>query len=424
MTNSVLLILLSLYFPIFSQMTGFGRDNQITLYYIFLMLLSLGFVGESRKKNYLYGHVRFFSLYFIATIILTTEQFIVTGLSARTFLAACFPYALSLFIFHFLYRHPNDEIKRIIEKVFRFIVIAFFIQFVLSIYESSIGHYIGVIWEDPDGVQLYSGWENRVVLNVLGNFTAGITSSFQFPLSGLLGQHNNWGAQLPFYNLIILMLYHETKEKKFIVGLIAIVAAIVFNTSRFGFAGIAATDIFYLGYYFPPIRKYIIILSSIVIAVIIYTLNDIITLWENYQALQPDTLQYRVNNYSEFWKHLGDLHIGDFLFGIGLKDSPKYYEKIMGFPGNFESSILMSFFQYGIIGLLLLMYLWKKIFNYAVRFKNRFNPFIFLLFVNIISVSITVNGISYYFVLPFVVLIFIHQIASRLSMTEENIVLS
>lgn len=418
------MVLLVLYFPIFSQMAEVGRDNQITVYYIFLILLSLGFVVKSGKKNHLDGHARFFSFYFIANIILTTEQFIVTSLSARTFLAACFPYALSLFIFHFLYRHPSDEIKRIIEKVFRFIIIAFFIQFVLSIYESSIGHYIGVIWEDPNGVQLYSGWENRIVLNMLGNFTGGLTSSFHFPLSGLLGQHNYWGSQLPFYNLICLIVYHETKEKKFLFGLITIFIAVIFNTSRFGLAGIIVTDLFYVAYYFSFVRKYILLFFSILIIIILYTLADIISLWENYQALQPDTLQYRVNNYSEFWKHLVDLHIGDYIFGIGLKDSPKYYEKIMGFPGNFESSILMSFFQYGIIGLSLLMYLWKKIFNYAMRFKNRFNPFIFLLFVNIIAVSITVNGISYYFVLPFVALIFFHQIVLGLLSIENRAVAS
>lgn len=317
------------------------------------------------------------------------------------------PYTLALAIILYLSNNKKEYTLKFLERVFFFVGIFFIIQFALSIYESMNNMY----FDNAHNWALTYGYSNSVrnrwLLQVVG-LDFNFLNLFAHPFSGLLGQQNFWASQLPFYNLIFLYMFYKSRRRYFLFLIFLVLIAVLFNTTRAAIFTIFITDIIYK-LFIDRSKKYnyIIILGSIILLclIIIAYRNSFLS-----YLSQSDTLSIRLENYS-LLKQFFVTRDFPLLLGFDLKQLHKIENSYLdGF--GFESYFFDVLFANGIIGLFLFVFFLVRIVRQARKFTTTNKYFGFLIFLNIVGVSLTLNGIMQAYTLPFVTLIYIYNVVT------------
>jgi hypothetical protein len=400
----VIMITFMLYGQLLLMFFDFGKNNVLTVKLAVIIMSFIYFLLQN-KLTIKFKQTPLF-IYWVGFSFLLLINYFFLNLSANIFLKSISTYFVCILLLFYFFSFTYLETINIIQKIIKVIVFIFLIQLIGSFYESYVGNYLA--FGEFSEIKDYANWQSRLIVSESLSFFNPF--NFSFPLSGFLGQHNYWGGQLPFYNLLVLKLLADSRKQKYNIIVALILLAAFLNTSRFAIVAILITDIlFYVKIYKKNYFLNGLILISLLL--FIYILPKVITILSD-NFYRADTFSYRVNNYSAITTFIYQIPIQKIIIGFGLENLDKTYLLFMGFIGNFESEILIDFVAYGIVGLLILFVFWLKLFLQFIEFsKNKI--FGFLLLLNIILVSITVNGISYHFIAPFVTLFYIYIVSSE-----------
>jgi hypothetical protein len=344
----------------------------------------------------------FFHLTLLLLAVITFLEFI-NRTELIIIIRESLPFILGLGIILFLASNKDEERIRVLERTFYFIGLFFLIQFILSAYESLLNIYFVKEFNWALHDMYSSSVGRRFILNIF-NIDTSFLDVFYHPFSGILGQHNYWAYQLPFYNLIFLIMYHNTKGRYYFFLLVMVFLAILLNTTRAGIIAIAITDLFYILFLRKKngSKNYTVILLAIIIAAYYFT-NISLNILGYFQ--KTDTITIRVDWYSVFLKHIFS---GDFPFisGYGNSGLVSVMHKLRAY--NFESAFFQIFYTHGLIAFSIFMALLIGIVLQGRNFSQLNKYFSYLLVFNIIGVSLTIGGILNYFTFQFVTIIYVY----------------
>ena len=363
--------------------------------------------------------IKIINYLFIAIIIL--KMIVYKDYSDQIF-KLIIPFILSLVVLRYSQSVPDQSSEEFIQKCFRAVYYIFVIQFILSVFESLLGSFLVADYNIANKNYFAESdiFINRFIIPVplfLNPF-----NYLHFGLSGLLGQHNQWGMQLPVYNMIFLYAYLRKKEKIYLTIMMLVIIAQVLNTTRTSLVLIVLSDLFMFFYLYVKKSKkskwliYFAAVSGILIFSdkIIALLQAIVT--------KSDTLTVRLSIYQYAWYYL-KAHFLELLIGydnriignlvIGFLRTAKYNAILRGFENGFFDMT----FIYGIAGFFLflcivtttLMILWKNVYGKLLSI-------LFILYVIIINMTLSDIFLPYAF--PFTTLLLI--IISRDAVMQRN----
>ena len=278
---------------------------------------------------------------------------------------------LSLAIIYYLSKFSDTDILEIFQKIVPFVAFAFIVQFILSYYESVTGRIIaqGYDWLNESNYFQFAKMSNRLIFNIIGINIADYLS-LKIPFSGLLGQHNYWGTQLPFYNLIFWSQYFTCKKRIFLGLLLLVLLSAIFNTSRFGIFAILVTDIFLLNKFVVNKKHFLKISYSILFIAVFAHYWSVLSIRSKEYFDTINTLHARIINYKLFSDKLFDRDTYEILFGSGALGVERFMIHVLGYVTSFESQFFATMLGNGLIGLGLLIYFLFKIVKQSLGFPG------------------------------------------------------
>jgi len=413
-------ILAAIYIPLFGCIHPIIRYNFKTVSYVLIITIGLLYLHRVyiRRIKCLNKNSTFFKAFnpFIILnlcLILLGVLHVCNGESTLSmYLGGLQGIFLSLVIILYLSTFNNNENLLIFERIAFFVVIAFIAQFFLSFYESFTGR---IIAQGYDWLNEATGYYNplitskRLILNIIGIDIANALS-LNMPFSGLLGQHNYWGTQLPFYNLIFWTSYFSGRRNIYFLLLLFVLLASVFNTSRFGIAAILVTDIFLLAK-FVVNKKYFLKIGCLLLLILTITSYwDILSIRAVGYFESTDTLSGRVVNYLFFISNLLDREIIEIILGSGPLGTNRFMVRTLGIPTSFESEFLGTLITYGFIGFGFLIYFFAIILIYSFRLPMINKELSLMLFFCMIMVSAISNLLFDYASYAFVTIMYAYII--------------
>lgn len=410
------LFLAVLYIPIFAAI--FLNPYNIKFYlliYASVCLLLLSMPKDSNK--YFFNRVVILMKFSIVFLLYSSFMEYIHGTSISLIIRGSLPYILSIGIIIFLSKFNKERLIRFIEESFFYIGIFFIIQLVLSAYESVLNIYLvkEFNWALPDMYNSMVG--NRFFLNIFGIDTS-FLNIFLHPFSGILGQHNYWAYQLPFYNLIFLIIYQHSKKKYFLVLIILVIIAALLNTTRAAILTIFVTNIIYFLYLKENKNNRFNILKWLIFILTAYIISKLAVNFLEYFE-RTDTLTIRFEWYNTFFQHIFTEDF-PFLFGYGTPELDRIMNKLKAY--NFESAFFSLLYTYGFMGLIIFLYLAVSIWRQAKRLSKPNNYFNYLLVMNIVGVSLTIGGVLNFFTFQFVILFYIYSIITDRNYIESRVV--
>ncbi len=412
MKKNAFIVFAVIYIPLFGQLLDGFRVRSNTLSYIPVMILFFIFTFKALKRPINikpYFIMVFFCLMFLGISLfnwaLGPDEF-------GAFLYSNFGFFLSLSLL--VYMSTIDDINKplFFNILFDMISIAFIIQFVLSAYESHLGYYIAYQFDWMNSIG-FQGLSNRFLLNVisLGIGKSIFGNTFILTFSGLLGQHNYWGTQLPFYNLIFVMVFLRRRKTKGFVLLLLVLLASLLNTSRFGLFAILFTDLAiallsvkFLGDDSGRLKVLAMLLLLLLLA---GSFPFLVEGWSKYFQNQ-NTLILRTNNYPLFVKTFFLASPVNFFLGSSRSDITEQISKALGYTTSFENQILLIAYSYGLIGLGTAVYCFFSLLWQARRYSYAWKIATYLLLFNILAVTVTSNLLFHFSSLPFIVLLYMY----------------
>ena len=411
-----ILIFFLLAIPLFGYFfTFFSERMKFSLYFICIIsfLVTIFFRKKSSKLNTGISVVilRFNILYIV--LILFTFLVHLTELYSEINIISLYvlPFIISLSLILLFSYGKNKDTINILEQFFFIISVFFLIQFLFSFFESYTGIFLreyGILTEKNLGY-ITPNTQNRYLLSII-NLNIGL----KFPVGGLLGTHNYWGAQLPFYNIIFLCMYHKKKNIYYLFLLILVFSASILNTSRFAISAILLTDsIYYLK--FVQIRRKFIRNTIIFVIFIIILLNFyvLLSVFSIYFS-KSNTLSGRIRD-QYLWITFFGKNIFNFIIGFG-PNSSEVMSRISYTGAVNESLFFIILYKYGIIGFSIFIWFILKMIRQGKSFFV-FNKYIsYFIVLNIILISLTVNNLFDIWVYPFVTILFIYNVLSNQEM--------
>ena len=411
------------------------QSNKTVVYGFFILMFvfinARGRVNDPNQKILPYVKLLFnFTIYYsIITIIfqsLINSSDLLFDFSRTLYTLVGF--ANTLLILLFMNTIRKDECLDIFEHLFSLIAILFIAQFAFSTIES----YYDFTFVTTDYGNLTPGnidatnkefWTNtynsRSILSLVGiNFT----NYFHFPFTGLLGQWNFWGSQLPFLNIIFIIMYILTKKRFYMFLLVAIIAATILNTTRISLIAIVVTDlIVYYKLSKKNLNKFVFYFFICLAIIAVYGV-DVATDVDDFFS-HSNTLVGRSNIYSICMDYLAENPI-KILIGHGFDEIEQIgvLMKMTTKSTSFESQFFAVLFTTGIVGLSYFVYLLVKIFMLTKEFLGLNKLINIILFINILLMSLTLNSIFSIAVLPYIVLIYTYNNLSN-SMKERPIMI-
>ncbi|NQV18414.1 MAG: hypothetical protein HQ534_07725 [Armatimonadetes bacterium] len=410
MKRTKILFLIVLYTPIFAGIF-IAHNIKFTLLIYFTLVLLLFFI-KLKPNRYFLREINPIVHFLIFFIILQTFQLFYKGGGLRELLrysTVCF---ISITIILLLSSYKPEYTIKFLDKIFYFIGVIFIIQFVLSGYESINNIYLDKVhnWALPTD---YASISNRWLLQVIG-IEFDFLQYIIHPFSGLLGQHNHWGAQLPFYNLIFLIMYYKTKSKYFLFLLVLVFIAVLLNTTRAAIFTIMATDIFYIIIFAKKKTRLYHLTISAFIAILLFYIVDIIQNFSIYFS-KSNTLEGRASYYPIFIEYIFSNKFPIF-WGHGLREMGTIGYKLQSLGGASGGSLESGFFPLvffnGYIGLFLYLIFLVRIVIQGKKFSRIHRYFSFLIVMNIIGISLTIGGVLTNYAFQFVTLIYIYNVVS------------
>lgn len=418
----------ALYGILFSQLTEFGRNNVLAISGIIGITILFIFV------------VRYFSLgqhrSYPISLLLFVFSLCVIGL-VRIFLGFV-PFRDSLGI-HIglilsgviiLYLSTFSQNSRIVifDKLVNLLAIGFVVQLLLSIYESMRGEIIGV------GIDwLVSGFSVADVIAMGGLYRVDILherfignaiypslsqllfSGLTVPFSGMLGQHNYWGTQLPFLNLLFAIRYLETKDRTFLILLVLVLFSIVMNTSRFGLGAILLTDIILIRMSYPRYRLKINFFMALFMGLVFFYLLGKYD--DDEMQYQTSTLFFRLDIWANLINLISNFSFVDYLFGI----NPEQLKAAVTF--SLENQFFYLIFYWGVFGILFIVLLIYSMRPIYMRLPHLYKVMLLLVGVNAVFVSALANQLFEYSTITLVMLLLSYLIW-RSGQSRENCIRS
>lgn len=411
-TLNAFLFFFVIYAPLFGQMFLGFRENSKTVSYgiVFLFLCALFF----RALNHRFDIMPYWIMVLLCLCFIGIGIFhLVFGTDrVSDFLYQNYGYVLSLSLLAYLATFKDLGRQIILEKIFALVGIAFLFQFCISAYEASLGYYIAAQAEWLNSGTYTVTLSNRFLLNVLSPNIGGLMfgNVFFHPLSGLLGQHNYWGTQLPFYNLIFLLMYLQKGERKYLVLLFFVCLAILLNTSRFGIAAILLTYLvtaIYIVKFSKFKRMLVVAISGLSLALLIIFSPILLERASQYFKSQ-DTLTYRLTRYPALAKTFTLSSIVSVLLGNSTSEVSDLISKSRVVNTSLEAQVLSTLYNQGVIGLGISIFC-LVIFFVQVRKMPKFWRLAgYLLLLNIFCVSLISDLVFHYSSLVFVTLLYVY----------------
>ncbi|MDP1880716.1 MAG: hypothetical protein Q8K60_07235 [Parachlamydiaceae bacterium] len=409
--KSLKLFLAVLYIPIFAAI--FISPYSGTFYLLIYASLFILVMLQKRNSNrYFIMNIVLFIKFSIVFIILNSFH-LVDGNELLMAVRQSLPFAIVLGLILFLSKYNQEELTKLIERAFHLAGIMFIIQFILSAYESINNIYLVKDFNWALSEINKSTIESRFILNIF-SININFLSIFTHAFSGLLGHHNYWAVQLPFYNLFFLILYHKSGKTYYLVLIALVLIAILLNTTRAGIITILLTDIFYVLFLNKRKNKTYYVIAYGTLFLLIYSIF-MLAVNLSYYFEQTDTLTVRSEWYTAFYQQI----IGSGLrlfFGYGISQIDQIMVNIRAY--NFESAFFSILFENGLMGLSLFIIFLVKIIIQGRKFSFINKYFSYLIVFNIVGVSATIGGVITFYAFQFVALIYIYNVITDPSYNE------
>jgi hypothetical protein len=285
--------------------------NAVPVLAMLLVALSRSHRLEDRSMLYL---VRFCLLFLLIGLL----NFFREGRGFFAFIAKQSGVFLALALAMYFATFDPVERQAVLRKLVPVMVIGFAIQLALSVYESIVlGDFLVQSYDwNTSGAEFGSEMPNIEDRLQTGLIFSGLQLPFNTPFSGMLGQHNHWGTQLPFYNLVFVYAFLDRLVSRWWTAPAVILAPIaaIFNTSRFGVMSILIVDVafFALAAKVPRWVKGTIL--AIPVLLLLVNIEAIIDLGTTYVNM-TDTFGGRVETWSTAWPQVITRGVFDFVFG-------------------------------------------------------------------------------------------------------------
>ncbi len=359
---------------------------------------------QSRSMS---AHTKIFYLFII---IIISKAFKYSDFSNPIFLLLI-PFVLSLAVIRYASSVPLERSEEFISKCIETVYYVFLIQLVLSVFESLAGSYL--VSGFNAAAKSYQGPEDAYITRFIIPVPLFLNpfNYLRFGLSGLLGQHNQWGLQLPIYNLIFLYGYLRSRNSRYLMLMFLVIVAIILNTTRTSLVLIVISDVLLFFYLYVSTSKRSRMIIYIIAAVVLALTADKILLVFQAIVTKSDTLSIRLSIYQYAWYYL-KAHFSDLVIGYdyhalgnlvtGFLRSANYNVVLHGFENGFFDMT----FVYGISGFML--FLLFVFFSVRTMWENQHKAILGILFVlMIIFLNITLSHVFLSFVLPFITLFLI-----------------
>ncbi len=409
-------LLAVLYFPIFGPIIVSPYNVRFYLL-IYVSLIILLLLPKGDTDRYFLHKVALLFTFSILFMLLVTVLEVIHGTQFLLIIRQSLTYVIVIGIILFLSKYKKEALIKILERTFYFVGIMFILQFILSAYESMNNIFLVNDYNWALSGLYVTSLDNRFILKIF-DIDTGFLRVFTHPFSGLLGQHNYWAVQLPFYNLIFLIMYHKTKMKYYLFLIILVFIAILLNTTRAGILIILMTDIFYVLYLNKRKIFTYYAVSFLTILLLVYVIPQLaVNFFQYFQ--QTDTLTGRIESYSIFY---WNIFTGDFpiLFGYGSNQVIQIMNNLMEY--NFESAFFTILYVNGLIGLALFMIFLVKIVTQGRKFSFINKYFSYLIVFNIVGISLTIQGVLGFYAFQFVALVYIYNVISDPTYNEAEAV--
>lgn len=403
-----------IFIPLFGILSGFVQSRFKTIQYSLMIMLIIVCLVRMSRFPWIDSLRRITSFIFlgiflvgIAGIHIFDESYTLTD-----FFSICSGIILSLLIILYFSTFSDRNKIELFNYLSFLVAVAFVLQFLFSIYESRSGEVIGTVYQGLNeelghGYATGSAMQQRLVFRLLGVDFAQLFS-LQLPFTGLLGQHNYWGTQLPFYNLIFWIQFLHNGNRRYIPLLVLTFLAAILNTSRFGILSITVTGMIFLTRY-TVMKRHAPLLWSFLGLGIVYTVySDIFLASIADYFTETDTIYGRMVNYGIFLDYIPNMDIYHLVFGNGTAGISKILMEAIGEDASFESQIFSTFFMSGVLGLSVIVgFLVETIRKSKQLDKTRILLASLLVF-NFIGVSIISNLVFYYAIIAIVSIIYVY----------------
>jgi O-antigen ligase len=395
--HSIFLILVFL--PNFMQIVitnPFSNRFAYASYFIILSVALIMFPKNGMSMNASFKKVILVNSFFILIILyqmVTLEDF------SAIYWMIMVPFLLGIELFVLFSAKETSYNVYLIERVMKYVLVCFYIQLILSVYESLSGSFLIHAYDEYLQVRSQDSFESRFILSNLPGPINPFTY-LKLGLSGLHGQHNGWAFQLPFYNLLTAFAYIRTNKRFFLYTMILVLMAQMLNTTRTGILAIFVTDVLvYMKFFYrkKAVVRTITVVAVVAIPVFLGLSATIYNYFADYfMKGGSDTLSIRIDMWRSAIYHLTS---GGFflLTGLGYAEAGRLALSFVLLGGyesqlsSLENVFLDVLFLYGVIGLALFVYfvrvlIWK-------RADKTYRYFNLLLVVNMMIIGMTLGQV-------------------------------
>ncbi len=362
--NTSVVWLVAVFFtPLILNFVAFQLPVDVALFnYVVAAIFILSSLGKPQQTDN--SVIRFFVWICLLYLILGFINMVREGYGLLSFLARHYSIPVALGVVAFFLRTNPAQRKTIGLKFAYAMSVLFFLQLVFSIYESLLfSDYLvnSYDWNTANKTLEYFSALQLTDRLQIDFFFSQLNIPFQMTFSGMLGQHNHWGTQLPFYFLLFGYTYFATGKKYgyLLVLMVLVAIASLLNTSRFGMISIMVNGIFFffiLSAYSKNIKR---LVGFFALAVLLYYLDVIIENITLYIAL-TDTFSARVDTWEVLGSIVFDRNVFSTLFGSPFKELQAISQMLdwedyenLGFTLMFERGIPYAILFFIFLGMIL-----------------------------------------------------------------------
>ncbi len=427
-----ILLCMLVYMPIITQMAVIGRENVETITYATLILVFIGYLLIGKKSKNTQGT---FVLYFVClALLLVNIVHFVSSSGLQVFLHDSHSFVASILILLIVSQFNDRNQIYIFKVLFNYMGAMFFVLLLLSAFESYSGVYFGMGAEAMEDLTVYA--EDPLNVRFIGNAIYSDMSSmlgldmFSFCFTMMVGQHNQGGAMLVFYNLIFLFAYYAKKETRYAILAGLLLLAVLLNTTRFAIAAIVITDFIF---YVLVIKKWVHLqwevkaiyvfscVSFAALLVLFFSTQDLPEVLSYFQATNTDTMNGRSIIYASVAEHFLDQDIYHILIGNSGESLKSAIIAVLGVIRNFESFIISVYYGYGLAGIIIIFYALYFFLKQGKALIEPYSYFWYLIIFNVIAISVISGLLFSYHIYPIVVILCLYVLVKARQSANEGV---
>ena len=294
------------------------------------------------------------------------------------------------------------------------ICIMLILQVIISALESSSGNLFGKY-----DIDIISTLDRRDFLSLF-NFSQEKLFGFKFAFTGLIGQHNEFGIMLVFYNIFLMSHYERSRNKYLLPFFVLIIFALIGNGTRSALFTVFISDVIF---FYVLKRKNIgflgisLMLTSVVVIISPLLFNLIVRFYFQSPSLGPRILLWK----QVLSQYLTPKSYLDLFLGLSIDNIRLIGVDILGHVASVESEYIRLYLYTGLLGLILYIAVFLS------YFKKRSFPFpkdgivsIRILVICIFFISLFMTGITYYAIYIIITLTILSHIHYNLILQKEQ----